>query len=239
LTKETDQSFRSKCIEWTVEWIHEDKSRHIDQVKDDTPLWQAHFWLIRRYSRESKKRKRDNTQIKESDDGEFENFYDNSPTKPEQPEIENAAAIMTSPSKEVLLEEQPESKEKSGNYENTSQKDLLDGSVSTMWEVITEANPGTADNAGNHYYLVKPRTGCTQNVLIPLSPFDTLSKCLRQQLILEFPSIQVSSKSPSELPSDSILEKGYLDNFKTEKMNMKHEDVKSQPTTNDDIETEA
>ena len=234
--QEIDESFRSKCVEWTVEWIHEDNSRHFDQVKDDTPLWQAHFWLIRRQTRESRKRKRDSAQIKESDDGEFENVYDNFASIPEQLEVdEKAAAIVTCP--EAKLEEQPRSKEESGNYEYTSQiplqEDSQDGSSSTMWEVVTEAKPGTADNAGNHYYLVKSRTGCTQNVLIPLSPFDTLSKCLRQQVILEFPSIEVSSKSPSELPSDCILEKDYLGKFKTEQMDTKHKDVKSQITTND------
>lgn len=126
-------------------------------------------------------------------------------------------ALVTSPP-EVQLEEQAGSKGESGNGENMSQmppqEDSLDGSSSTMREVITEAKPGTADNTGNYYYLIKPRTGCTQNVLIPLSPFDTLSKCLHQQIILEFPSIEISSKSPSELPSDCILEKDYLRKLK-------------------------
>ncbi len=245
LTEETDPSFRTKCVEWTVEWIHEDESIHIDQVKDDTPLWQAHFWLIRRHSRDSRKRKRDSSQIKEPDGGEFENVYDNCPPKPQQlqtiPIVTSPAEvqleeqpqtipIVTSPA-EVQLEEQLGYKGESGNDEDMAQMPLREdsqgGSDSTMWEVITEAKPGTADKAGNHYYLVKPRTGYTQKVLIPLSPFDTLSKCLYQQVILEFPSIEVSSKSPSELPSDCILEKDYLGKFKTEYVDMKCEDVKS------------
>ena len=228
LTRETDQLFRSKCIEWTIEWIHEDKSIYIDQIKDDTPLWQAHFWLIRRHSRESKKRKRDNVQIKEPDDGEFENVCDNSPSKSDQLEAEEKMApIVTSPA-EVQLEEQPRSKGEPGNYEESSQipleEDSLERSDSTMCEAITAAKPGTADNAGNHYYLVKPRTRCTQKVLIPLSPFDTLSKCLHRQVILEFPSIEVLSKPPSELPSNYILENDYLGKFKTEQVDLKHSD---------------
>jgi len=147
------------------------------------------------------------------------------------------APIVTSPP-EIQLDDQPRSKGAPGNYEDTSQiplrEDSLDHSDSTMWEVITEPKPGTADNTGNHYYLVKPRTGYTQKVLIPLSPFDILSKCLRQQVILEFPSIEVLSKPPSELPSNYILEEDYLGKFKTEQV-----EVKSRITTNDEVKTEA
>jgi hypothetical protein len=243
LTQETDPLLRSKCIEWTVEWIHEDKSTHIDQVKDDTPLWQAHFWLIRRHTRESRKRKRDTVQIKEPDDGEVENICDHSPPKSDQLAAEEKMApIVTSPP-EVQLDEQPGSKGEPGNYEDMSQiplrEDSLDRSDSTMWEVITTTKPGTADNAGNHYYLVKPRTHCTQKVLIPLSPFDTLSKCLHQQVILEFPSIEVLSKPPSELPSNYILENDYLGKFKTEQMDMKRKDIKSRITTHEEVKIEA
>jgi hypothetical protein len=181
--------------------------------------------------------------MRESDDGEFENVYDIPPPKPEQLEVEeNTAPILTSPP-EVKLDDQPGSKGDPGNCEDMSQIPLREGSPnrsdSTTWEVITEARPGTADNAGNHYYLVKPRTGSTQKVLIPLSPFDTLSKCLNQQVILEFPSIEVSSKPPSELPSDCILEKDHLGKFKTEQVDMKHEDVQLQITANDEVKTES
>jgi len=244
-SQKIDPSIRSKCIEWTVEWIHEDNSSHIDQVKDDTPLWQAHFWLVRRRTRESRKRKRDSAQVRESDEGEFENAFGDPAPNPEQPEVDEKAALIATSSPEIQLEEpnlsQPESKEEQVNDERTSQillEESLDHLSSATREVVAEAKPGTPDSAGNHYYLVKPRTGTPQKVLIPLSPLDTLSKCLHRQVILEFPSIKVLSKPPLELPSDCILEKDYLGKFKTEPMDIKHEGVKSQITTNE-VKTEA
>lgn len=76
--------------------------------------------------------------------------------------------------------------------------------------------PGSPDEKGNYYYLLKPRTTGTEKVLIVLSPTDSLLDCLRNQTVLEFPSIQVLSNPPHALPNGFILVRSWLDKFNKE-----------------------
>jgi len=62
---------------------------------------------------------------------------------------------------------------------------------------------------GLHFYLHKPHTTYPHPVLVPLSPQSTLSTCLQNRLILEYPTVYVLPQPPSELPSDFLLEVEY------------------------------
>ena len=57
-----------------------------------------------------------------------------------------------------------------------------------------------------HFYLHAPRLPSPQPVLIPLSSNSTLSECLRNSLVLEFPSIYALQQPSSELPDRFITE---------------------------------
>jgi hypothetical protein len=81
--------------------------------------------------------------------------------------------------------------------------------------------PGSPDDKGNYYYLVKPHTTGTEKVLIVLSPTDNLLDCLRNQTVLEFPTIQVLSSPPQSLPKGFILVHDWLDRFNKEQDEMK------------------
>ena len=65
------------------------------------------------------------------------------------------------------------------------------------------ANP---DNSPLHFYLHAPRLPSYQPVLIPLASDSTLSNCLRNNLVLEFPSIYVLKEDPMHLPNRYITE---------------------------------
>lgn len=77
--------------------------------------------------------------------------------------------------------------------------------------------PGSPDDKGNYYYLIKPRTTGAEKVLIVLSPTDSLLDCLRNQTVLEFPSIQILPNPPHSLPSGFILVHNWLDKFNKER----------------------
>jgi hypothetical protein len=81
--------------------------------------------------------------------------------------------------------------------------------------------PGSPDDKGNYYYLVKPRTTGTEKVLIVLSPTNNLLDCLKDQTVLEFPTIQVLSHPPQSLPKGFILVHDWLDRFNEEQGEMK------------------
>jgi hypothetical protein len=62
-----------------------------------------------------------------------------------------------------------------------------------------------------HFYLLKPSTTTSQKVLIPLHRNATLTSCLRDRTVLEFPTIYVLPHAPASLPAeDYILEEQYL-----------------------------
>lgn len=62
-----------------------------------------------------------------------------------------------------------------------------------------------------HFYLVKALTSSTTRVLIPLLPTSTLDTCLRGQVVLEFPTIQVLKHPPNDLPEGFQLERAYIE----------------------------
>ena len=69
--------------------------------------------------------------------------------------------------------------------------------------------PGAPDEAGNHYYLIKPRTPIPSTVLIPLSPRAPLSHSLRGRAVIEFPTVQILKQPPTALPEGFVLEREY------------------------------
>lgn len=80
--------------------------------------------------------------------------------------------------------------------------------------------PGSPDDMGNYFYLVKPRTTGNEKVLVVLSPTDSLLDCLKNQTVLEFPSIQVLPNPPHSLPNGFVLVNDWLDKFKKEQDEM-------------------
>lgn len=69
------------------------------------------------------------------------------------------------------------------------------------------------DQAQTHeyFYLVKAFTSSSSCVLIPLSPDATLSSCLKNQTILEFPAIQILKEPPQSLIDGFILDTKYAE----------------------------
>ena len=193
----SNKSPRKKRIVWTVEWIHEDQTRELDEVRETLSLSEAYKELLARKQPKSKKRKipsapftstfATSDSINESENGMRDisaidvtteivgGSADNSTISPESPTIEPA---LESPSNEAT-------------HDNSKDISLAP--------------------SGFHFYLVKPHTSSSRRVLIPLSNEATLSTGLRGHVVLEFPTIQVLFKPPESLPSEFQLEDDYLD----------------------------
>lgn len=72
-----------------------------------------------------------------------------------------------------------------------------------------------------HFYLLKPGTTSKEKVLIPLNRQATLTSCLRDRTVLEFPTIYVLPHEPTSLPPEYMLESTYLQLQKSEKQELK------------------
>ena len=60
-----------------------------------------------------------------------------------------------------------------------------------------------------YFYLHAPRLPSSEPVLIPLAPDSSLSECLRNHLVLEFPTIYVLDQPANDLPCGYITEDGF------------------------------
>lgn len=222
---------RVRCIEWSVEWLHEDNSKHLDLVKDNVPLSIAHDFLARRLKRASKKRKRDddegassesvvetlnqetplqlgNQNTEHVDPSRAEEEGSNADTSAERRFNHNVCGIGNADEDQIDIKQEPQ---------NPTHSD------SVKLHDIPEMKPGDADEYGNHYYLVKPRTMGSSKVLIPLFPNDVLSECLKSRAVLEFPTIQVLPWVPGQLPAGYQLEEDYYEQHPDARLAIKFE----------------
>lgn len=61
------------------------------------------------------------------------------------------------------------------------------------------------------FYLLRPHTSSSKpRVLIPLSPAATLADCLRNRVVLEYPTLYVLRHAPTALPEGFMTEEQYL-----------------------------
>jgi hypothetical protein len=220
---------KSKRINWTVEWLHDDKTSTIGTIFDDEQIQNAYLSIyLKRTGGLRRKRKRD--------DG-----------KPMQACSDVAQGIST-PTSEIpnLTNDPPDSSTVKRGHEVATNKEPLSslitndsqtaGGAAAVTTTASHDQDGmaieldvqqgtivTKDESNDvktslfhpveepdlYYYLVKPRTSGPEKVLIPLSPSDTFLTCLQGQTVIEFPTVQVLLTASDALPAGFITEEQY------------------------------
>lgn len=195
---------------WTIEWLHQDKTRIVTESSSASTILNAQ--PFKSSSKSIKKRKRDVEQpVSTSEISE-----DVPPTgqlgdSTSQLQEKDAQAELPPP-------EQPgsESVNREGNQGDETTRD-----TTTTEDAVNVANdshgsvcvPGTgSEPAPDRYsfYLLKPRTSSNRHVLIPLEPTATLADCLRGRTVLEFPTVHVFPINVVPPPEQYMLEAQYL-----------------------------
>ncbi|KAI5363094.1 putative Zinc finger, HIT-type [Septoria linicola] len=72
-----------------------------------------------------------------------------------------------------------------------------------------------------NFYLLRPETNTKDKVLVPLSRQATLTDCLRDRTVLEFPTIYVLPHEAGSLPAGYTLEAQYLRSHQIEEQEFK------------------
>ncbi|KAF2120693.1 hypothetical protein BDV96DRAFT_272286 [Lophiotrema nucula] len=185
---------------WTVEWIHQDRSRLLSEVKSDTPVTEAYRHVIGQPS-SSKKRKR----------AELEKAANLSE------EGKDASALQDEAHREhrvetKLEEGEPTSLRQSEAADSSRDRARGSGQDIEVADVLrpspTLAEPDTQSVPPEYrFFLLRPRTGSERQVLVPFQPTLALQDVLRGHTVLEFPSIYIF---PNErLPEQFMLEEDY------------------------------
>lgn len=212
---------------WTVEWIHSDGSRDVtgrdSGVFDTTPLSIAYHALLEGKSKKRKRRspdpeKREPRPVSKID----ESVQYGVQRRPEATtsSIEDPSQTTSTPDQTGKLMEENQSIPglPEDPYTDTSVKPKPNNPPEQASTLLTGPRPPEAHSY--HFYLVKPHTSSARPVLIPVSGSDNLSECLQEQVVLEFPTIQVLPGPPSSLPNRFMLESDYLAQFRAEALEL-------------------
>lgn len=86
-----------------------------------------------------------------------------------------------------------------------------------------DEGPDQQDDADvpQHFYLLRTSTNAKQKVLIPLSREATLTSCLKDRTVMEFPTIYILPYAPDSLPKEYLLEEQYLKLQKSERQELR------------------
>ncbi|KAB8234432.1 zinc finger HIT domain-containing protein [Aspergillus alliaceus] len=184
---------KTKCLNWTVEWIASDGERRHRFCLESLTLAEAYDRSFPRPKEEREQKKREKSQSEQQVDvnssTELPDTHDPTPSTSQAPSQE---VVPITESKE-----QPD---------NTPEVQTNQPSTQPTEEIFSHRDL--------FFYLHRPRTSTRQPVLVPLSPNATLTSALRGRTVLEFPTIYVLSDSPETVSGDEkskfLLERDYL-----------------------------
>ncbi|KAE9964710.1 hypothetical protein BLS_008124 [Venturia inaequalis] len=239
---QTKWSKKTRQILWTVEWIHQDGDNDLRQVLDSAPICREYTPVFLKHNKaeSGRKRKRGTTSLSKSHGAAEHEAHAQTQARPSlsssheagvekvcvNPEIaaEPSLPVETVPTvDEVAVVHTPLPSNSAGEKKpDSAASDTINAhpTKASPGSELLRQPPGSPDDRGNYYYLVKPRTTGAEKVLIVLSPTDSLLDCLRNETVLEFPSIQVLSKPPHSLPHGFVLVHNWLERFKKEEEEM-------------------
>lgn len=172
---------------WTVEWIREDKSRTLTESSGALCLLQAQPF---KPFEESRKKRRAAEQLTK-----LEAQTKQGASTPTLANNENPASRRGDESLTISLPAQ-------------SQQDDPGPDKASTHPDIVEPKPATQKRY--NFYLLKPRTSSTRQILIPLDENATLADCIRGCTVLEFPTIYAFPVSQSPPSEEFMLEHEYL-----------------------------
>lgn len=163
-----------KRLIWTVEWCFADGSKELGQCREDTSI-QSHYEALAR-SKASRPAKR-------------KGGYTNRGTKKKSRQTEQ----QQSTSCQAGSADENASPRVEENFDNVSIKQEQTESTSVARDVthFDESSLASQSSAPLSFYLHTPSLPSAKKVVAPLVPEDTLSSCLKDRLVLEYPTIYI------------------------------------------------
>jgi hypothetical protein len=205
-------------VMWTVEWVAADGQKNIDNDSSEgrqiRELW-GEMKAKRLNAEKGKKRKRESekataAQVPNDQESEQQSSTD-TPGKDLQSISEGSAVnAESSAPRDIAIDGAPTQQDTVSTFAAPAD----DQSNST-----TDPNkmPGPAEQEDvstdaptpEHFYLLRPFTASKSIVLTPIDASKTLTECLKEQTVLEFPTIYVLPDEPQSLPAGFQLAEHY------------------------------
>jgi hypothetical protein len=207
---------------WTVEWIDEDDQRNIQDDSDgSTSLGELYGAICK--AREKTERRR----LEEQRYGQakqrrgvkrkHEQNLESSQRNLDETTIQNETAFLQT----VKSDDTPEHSITELQESSSDPVHIVTDAVTTKESPHQRSAPPASQASGlnsqkdsekspeRHYYLAKPMTRTSLQILIPLDPHATLTDSLRDQTVLEYPTIYVFLNPVNETDPNFMLEANY------------------------------
>jgi hypothetical protein len=191
---------------WTVEWFDDRKKRVLTETSSTCPIAVAQPFASPEQHK-GRKRKRDIERSLATKPAS----QDATPTREDQDK-----PVQPSPKLDIkVVDEEREHSPvgPSNSYSNDQKSQEIQTQLAEA-DASDHRDNGTSiesmDDGEHWFFLLKPRTSSSKNVLIPLTPNATLGDCLKGRTVLEFPTVYVFPSSSQQLPEEFMLEEDYL-----------------------------
>lgn len=217
------RSTKSGKIQWTVEWVDVEDRREVRDCAESSTLSDLFGILqderakaerreLEEQRRVNAKRRKGAKRKREQDLETSQRRLDESAIQMDTEFLQN---VKSDDASAVGAEETNESTEVSSdpvqivtevvNFHDST--DQSAGQQTAHPDAQTQARSSTKD----YFYLLKPTTAIASRVLIPLNSTATLTDSLRNQTVLEYPTIYVLTSAPDELGAGFMIEKEYIE----------------------------
>jgi hypothetical protein len=206
-------------VMWTVEWVAEDGTKNVDndsfEGRQIRELW-GDMKARRLNAEKGKKRKRESekaTAASVPNDQEAEQQdHTNTSAEDSHPTVEGSAVNDGPPApKEIATDnastQQAEASQSTAPKED--QSNTLTASNNEVPVLSEQDDESTGAPTPEHFYLLRPFTASRLIVLTPIDALKSLTECLREQTVLEFPTIYVLPEEPHSLPDGFLLAEQY------------------------------
>ncbi|KAL9602516.1 MAG: hypothetical protein Q9219_001811 [cf. Caloplaca sp. 3 TL-2023] len=186
---------KAKRIVWTVEWVHKNGSKELDQCPDNEPIHIAYDKILTlKKAKEAEGAERPSKKVKMNGEISRPAALTNMPKPPH--------SSNTTPATEIPTVQPP-----STHPEPTTPKQHE--------QPLPSIDPKQPSIPPLYFYLLLPSTPTSYRVLIPLASSDVLATALTDRLVLEFPTIYALKQPPDKLPTGFMTEEEYMKGMAT------------------------
>ncbi|ETI20961.1 hypothetical protein G647_07304 [Cladophialophora carrionii CBS 160.54] len=188
----------SKGVAWTTEWIHYDGRKRNTIVFESSTVGEAFQSVFARKPMHSQKRKRGSSETESAPVAEREvpSIQANGDSQISKESVEKAQDV---PLDIGFRSTDPTPVQSGAMVEHMSDNDQTNMRQRVAAQPLEDI----------HYYLFKPNTTSKVKCLIPVAADSKLVDVLRNQTLLEFPTLYIRREAPEALPEPFVAEAKY------------------------------
>jgi hypothetical protein len=203
-------------VMWTVEWVAADGKKNVDNDSSEgrqmRELW-GEMKAKRLNAEKGKKRKRESekaiaAQVPNNQELEQQEHAD-TPGQDPRPVVEASAVGGELPAPQEIATDSASTQQAETSSATAPLEDQSKNTTDPNNNLTASSEHEDEAATPEHFYLLRPFTASKSIVLTPIDASKSLTECLKEQTVLEFPTIYVLPDEPHSLPDGFQLAEQY------------------------------